>query len=68
MDAYTRLPPEEQKIIQITLLAAAAALWLALAWEEVMVLVALPALATLATVLIRMARKHQERTKEDFLY
>lgn len=68
MDAYTRLPPEEQKIIQVTLLAAAAALWLAIAWEEAMVLFALPALAGLAVGLIRLARKQQERRKEDLLY
>ena len=68
MDMYSRLPPEEQKIIQATLLAAAAALWLALAWEEIMVLFALPALAIVATLLIRVARKHQERRDEDILY
>lgn len=68
MDAYTRLPPEEQKIIQITLLGSAAVLWLALAWEELMVLVALPILAGLAFFLIRTARKYHDRRKNDYLY
>jgi hypothetical protein len=65
---YSRLPPEEQKIVHVTLLAAAAALWLAIAWEEVMVLAALPALAVVAGVLIRVARRHAERRKEDLQY
>jgi len=65
---YNRLPPEEQRIINVTLLAAAAALWFALAWEEVMVLTALPLLAIVATALIRTARRRAKRHKEELLY
>ena len=65
---YNRLPPEEQRIVNVTLLAAAAALWFAVAWEEVMVLAALPLLATVATVLIRTARRRAKRHNEKLLY
>jgi hypothetical protein len=68
MDRYNRLPPEEQRIIVVTLLGAAASLWLAVAWEEVMVLAALPLLALVAWVLIRSVRRRVERHKEKFLY
>lgn len=68
MDRYNRLPPEEQRIVVITLLGAAAALWLAVAWEEMMVLAALPLLAIVAWVLIRSVRRRAERHKEEWLY
>ena len=44
MERYNRLPPEEQRIVVVTLLGAAASLWLAVAWEELMVLAAIPLL------------------------
>jgi hypothetical protein len=65
---YNRLPPEEQRIVNVTLLATAAALWFAVAWEEVMVLAALPLLAVVATALIRTARRRAKRHKETLLY
>jgi hypothetical protein len=65
---YNRLPPEEQRIVNVTLLAAAAALWFAVAWEEVMVLAALPLLAIVATALVRTARRRARRHKEKLLY
>ena len=64
MERYNRLPPEEQRIIVVTGIAAAAALWLAFAWEEVMVLSALPLLAGLAWALIRTARRRAERNDQ----
>ena len=48
VDWYSRMPPEEQRVVVVTLFAASAALWLAVAWEEVMVLSAIPLLAGLA--------------------
>jgi hypothetical protein len=68
MDRYNRLPPEEQRIVVITLLAAAASLWLAVAWAEVMMLAALPLLAALARALIRSVRRRAESDKEEWLY
>ena len=68
MDRYNRLPPEEQRIVVITLLATAASLWLAVAWQEVMVLAALPLLAVVAWALIRSVRRRAARHKEEFLY
>ena len=65
---YSRMPPEEQRIVIVTLCAAAAALWLAVAWEEVMVLIAIPLLATLASSLIRSVRRRAERHKDEILY
>ena len=65
---YSRMPPEEQRIVTVTLIASAAALWLAVAWEEVMVLVAIPLLAGLAWTLLRSVRRRAERQKEEFLY
>jgi non-ribosomal peptide synthetase component E (peptide arylation enzyme) len=67
MGRYNRLPPEEQRVVNVTLLAAAPALWLAVAWEEVMVLAALPLLAIGAAALIRTARRRAKR-KEKLLY
>ncbi len=67
MDRYNRLPPEEQRIVVVTLLGAAASLWLSVAWEEVMVLTALPLLAVMAWALIRSARRRAERQKEEFI-
>ncbi len=67
MERYNRLPPEEQRIVHVTLLAAAPALWFAIAWEEVMVLAALPLLAIVATALIRTARRRAKR-QEKLLY
>ncbi len=67
MGRYNRLAPEEQRILHVTLVAAAAALWFALAWEEVLVLAALPLLAIVATALIRMARRRAKR-EEKLLY
>jgi hypothetical protein len=67
MERYNRLPPEEQRVVNVTLLAAAPVLWFAVAWEEVMVLAALPLLAIVATALIRTARRRAKR-KEKLLY
>ena len=67
IDRYNRLPPEEQRIVIVTMTAAAAALWLAVAWEEVMVLIAIPLLATLAWALIRSVRRRADRQKEEVL-
>jgi hypothetical protein len=68
MGRYNRLPPEEQGIVVVTLLAAAASLWLAVAWEELMVLVAIPLLFGIAWALIRSTRRRAERHKEELLY
>jgi hypothetical protein len=68
MGRYNRLPPEEQRIVVVTLLATAASLWLAVAWEELMVLVAIPLLFVMARWLIRTARRRAERQKEELLY
>ena len=68
MGTYNRLPPEEQRIVVVTLLGVAASLWLAVAWEEVMVLAAIPMLFGIAWALIRLARRREERDKEEALY
>ena len=68
MDTYNRLPPEEQRIVVVTLLGAAASLWLAVAWEEIMVLAAIPPLFAIAWGLIKAARRREERQKEEALY
>jgi hypothetical protein len=68
MGRYNRLPPEEQRIVVVTLLGAAASLWLAVAWEEIMVLAALPLLFGIGWALIRSARRREERNKEEALY
>ena len=68
MGRYNRLPPEEQRIVVVTLLGAAASLWLAVAWEEVMVLAAIPLLFGIGWALIRSARRREERNKEEALY
>ena len=68
METYNRLPPEEQRIVVITLLGAAASLWLAVAWEELMVLAAIPLLFGIAWALIKAARRREERQKEEALY
>jgi hypothetical protein len=68
MERYNRLPPEEQRIVVVTLLGAAASLWLAVAWEELMVLAALPLLFGVGWALIRSARRREERNKEEALY
>jgi hypothetical protein len=68
MGRYNRLPPEEQRIVVVTLLAMAASLWLAVAWEELMVLVAIPLLFCIAWALIRKARRRAEQHKEELLY
>ena len=68
VDWYSRMPPEEQRVVVVTLFGAAAALWLAVAWEEVMVLSAIP--------LARLSRRSDhpldpqatERQKEEILY
>ncbi len=68
MGTYNRLSPEEQRIVVVTLLGMAASLWLAVAWEEVMVLVAIPMLFGIAGALIRLARRREGRRKEEALY
>jgi hypothetical protein len=68
MGRYNRLPPEEQRIVVVTLLGAAASLWLAVAWEELMVLAAIPLLFGIGWALIRSARRREERNKEEALY
>jgi hypothetical protein len=68
MERYNRLPPEEQRIVVVTLLGAAASLWLAVAWEELMVLAAIPLLFGIGWALIRSARRREERNKEKALY
>jgi hypothetical protein len=68
MERYNRLPPEEQRIVVVTLLGAAASLWLAVAWEELMVLAAIPLLFGIGWALIRSARRREERNKEEALY
>jgi hypothetical protein len=65
---YERLPPEEQRIVVITLLGAGASLWLAVAWEEIMVLASIPLLLGIGLALIRAARRREERSKEEALY
>lgn len=67
IDWYSRLPPEEQKIILTMVLGAAASLWLAVAWGEAKVLFALPALALVAYYLVRAARRRAERRTEEWL-
>ena len=68
MDTYNRLPPEEQRVVVVTLLGAAALLWLAVAWEELMMLSAIPLLFALAWGLIKVARRREKRHKEEALY
>jgi len=65
---YNRLPPEEQRIVVVTLLATAASLWLSVAWEELMVLVAIPLLFVIGWALIKTARRRAERHKEELFY
>lgn len=68
MGSYNRLPPEQQRIVVVTLLGAAASLWLAVAWEELMVLAAIPLLFGVGWALIRAVRRREERHKEEALY
>lgn len=68
IERYYRLPPEEQRIVVVTLFGVAATVWLAVAWEELMVLIALPMLAGMCWGLIRLARRRAERHKEKLLY
>ncbi len=68
IDRYNRLPPEEQRIVTVMLIGAAAALWLAVAWEELMVLAALPLLGGICWGLLRVARRRAEKQKEELLY
>jgi hypothetical protein len=68
IDAYNKLPPEEQKIVLVTVLAGAASLWLAVAWEEPMVLIALPLLWLIGRTLMRSARRRAQRQEQDWLY
>lgn len=68
MGTYNRLPPDEQRIVVVTLLGAAASLWLAVAWEELMVLAAIPLLFGIGWALIKAARRQEERDKEEALY
>jgi hypothetical protein len=68
MERYNRLPPEEQRIVVVTLLGAAASLWLAVAWEEFMVLAAMPLLFGIGWALIRATRRREERNREEALY
>lgn len=65
---YNRLPPEEQRIVLTSLFGVAASLWLAVAWEEPMALLAVPLLAVGDWLLIRMARRRADRDKEELLY
>jgi hypothetical protein len=65
---YERLPPEEQRIVVITMLGGGASLWLAVAWEELMVLSAIPLLVGICWALIRAARRREERQKQEALY
>ena len=65
---YNRLPSEEQRIVVITLIGAAATLWLTVAWGEVMVLAAIPLLATVAWGLIRSTRRRAESHDEKIVY
>jgi hypothetical protein len=67
-DWYGRMPPEEQRVVVVTLFAASAALWLAVAWEEAMVLAAIPLLTGLATLVIRSIRKRAAQQDEEILY
>lgn len=68
IDRYNRLPPEEQRIVIVTLIGIAASLWLAVAWEEIMVLSAVPMLLVIGWALVRTARRRADRHKENFLY
>ena len=68
MGTYNRLPPEEQRIVVVTLLGVAASLGLAVAWEELRMLAAIPLLAGVAWGLIRVARRREQRHKEEALY
>jgi hypothetical protein len=68
VDTYSRLPPEEQKVIVATLLGYAAVLWLTIAWEEAMMLFAIPLLTGLAFFLIRAMRRREQRRQEEWLY
>ena len=65
---YSRLPPEEQRIVLFTLFGAAAALWLAVAWEEVILLAALPLLAGMSKLLIRRARRRADQKQKEWLF
>jgi hypothetical protein len=68
VDTYSRLPPEEQKVILATLLGYAAVLWLTIAWEEAMMLLAVPVLTGLAFCVIRALRRRDQRRQEEWLY
>ncbi len=66
MDRFARLTPEEQRVLVGTILGTLAALWLALAWTEPMVLLAIPLLALLAMVLLRASRRRARRASRDW--
>lgn len=65
---YYRLTHEEQRIVVVTMLGIGASLWLAVAWEELMVLAAIPLLVVIAWALIRTARRRAQRQDEKLLY
>jgi len=67
IDRLSRLGREEQRVLVGTGLGVLAALWLALAWAEPMVLLALPLLALLALLLIRGARRRAARATKDWI-
>jgi hypothetical protein len=51
-----------------TLLGYAAVLWLTIAWQEAMMLFAIPVLTGLAFFLIRALRRREQRRQEEWLY
>lgn len=66
-DRYLNSPPEEQKVLLSTGLGALTALWLSLAWQEPMLLFALPLLALVALLVIRKIRRRTARQAEDWI-
>lgn len=67
LDRFSQLGAQEQRVLVGAALGALAALWLALAWSEPMVLLALPLLALLALVLLRAARRRARRASRDWI-
>ncbi len=61
---WSELGAEGQRVLVATGLGTLAALWLAVAWSEPMVLLALPLLALLALALLRRARRARRAPRD----
>lgn len=57
INRFDGLPPEEKRVLMASGLGAVAALWLAVAWAEPMLLLALPLLGLGCFALIRLGRR-----------